>query len=206
MSSQVSFSFSSSSSIVRSSSGPESEEEQLHLPYLIHALVGAHRAQRSLVGLQVRWLERFLAAWETELADPRRTSSSAISNNLSPPLAFCSRCLWDSQSVTETPDPLMGLHLPLPFVSPTSTFLSGSLGGRYVRDRNMLDCLEFGRHVSFLLHFANFLYPLFTLRGGAPGHYQSETDITLSPSQTAAIRHVSNFLSSRSAFFTTSCL
>ena len=178
---------------VKSSPDPQSEDEPpLHLPYLITALVGAHRAQRSLVGLQVRWLERFLAAWETESGNPDRVSCSETFDDLSPPLAFCPRLLWDTSNVGIAPDPFRGPHLPLPPVSPTNMGVAMPRDGR--NEMTTITCLEFSRHVSSLVHFANFLYPLFTLRG--PGR-QGNEDQSLSPSQTSAIARVNSFLSSR---------
>ena len=178
---------------MKCSPDPQTEDEPpLHLPYLIHALVGAHRAQRSLVGLQVRWLERFLAAWETESGNPNRVPCSEIFCDLSPPLAFCPRLLWDTSNVGIVPDPFRGPHLPLPHVSPTNMDVAMPQDGW--NDMTTSTCLEFSRHVSSLVHFANFLYPLFTLRG--PGHPGNE-DQSLSPSQTSAIARVNSFLSSR---------
>ena len=88
--------------------------EEDNLPFLIHALLGAHRDHRSLASTHIRWLERLLAALELPLVtNPRMYDSSSSSS--SAPFAYCNRWLWDTEiSLADYPDPRMGLHLPRP--------------------------------------------------------------------------------------------
>ena len=173
--------------VVKPSPDSDSEDEP-RLPYLIQALLGAHRVHRSLVGTQVRWLERMLAAWEIE-------SAGYVCQSLSPPLAYCLRPTWTTENITEPPSPVRGLHLPLPFVSTTTINIDPSVLGLW-GEMEQLSCLRFTRHVASLVHFADFLYPLFTLRGARSDTADSAN--SLSPSQTEAVAYVNRFLSSRS--------
>lgn len=49
-----------------------------------------------------------------------------------------------------TPDPFEGMHLPLPFHPVTNLN----------NDNVKSSCLDFRRHISSLVHFANYLYPV----------------------------------------------
>lgn len=111
-----------------------------------------------------------------------------------------------------TPDPFEGMHLPLPFHPVTNLN----------NDNVKSSCLDFRRHISSLVHFANYLYPVRELsgsdsgggvsggdssggaggrvgKGGGSGDSSgSDNEEVLSSSHRAAIAHVNHFLSSRS--------
>ena len=141
-----------------------------------------------MVGAQVRWLERMLAAWDINKCE--------FCQEISPPLAFCIRPTWNLERLEEPTNPFKGLHLPLPCASPSTMHLPlAQTAGGQSRDR--FTCLQFTRHIASLVHFANFLYPLFTVRGSTGPSTSSSPD-SLSPSQAAAVAHVNRFLSSRS--------
>jgi len=172
--------------------------EEDNLPFLIHALLGAHRDHRSLASTHIRWLERLLAALELPLVTNPRIydSSSSFSSSSSAPFAYCNHWLWDTDiSLADYPDPWTGLHLPLPFPLTTSVF----------QELASLDCpykyIYLPRHFAALLHFTNYLFPLFTARGRASVEGWSG----LSPSQLAAVAHVNSFITSRSVTHSLTC-
>ena len=173
---------------------PGSED---NLPFLIHALLGAHRSHRSLAGTHVRWLERFLAAWEAEFSSNKALSRLPTyplhPSPAPPPTAYCHRSLWQTTiNSTDIPYPLEGMHVPIPFPH-TTCFSLATLDDRH-RKANKLT-----KHFASILHFANYLYPLFTARGSKAGggEGREEQASRLSPSQIAAVAHVNQFLTSR---------
>ena len=192
---------------------PDSDHDT-HLPFLIHALIGAHRVHRSLASLQVGWVERLLAAWEEDLNRHWNT----VCQDAELPLAYSPRQPWNIQTESESPNPFQGLHLPLPFPA-TSTVIEFGENSLSVHFRSDIACL---------LLFANYLYPGRGLSGvysgsklgGSGRGSRSRAGVggslglcggggslsggppdkqELSPSQRASIARVNHFLSSRSA-------
>ena len=166
---------------------PASEMDD-NVPFLIHALVGAHRSHRSLMGTHVRWLERFLAAWEIQVM---HINYKCHRDSPSPCSAYYHRPLWTTKNVTvvDVPDSYEGLHLPLPFPPTTNIYLPG-----FLHWEEVINMKSFMKRISSLLHFANYLYPLFTARGSAAGVGDSDG---LSSSQISAIAYVNHLLTSR---------
>ena len=173
---------------------PGSED---NLPFLIHALLGAHRSHRSLAGTHIRWLERFLAAWEAEFSSNKELSHLPTypppPPPAPPPTAYCPRSLWQTTvNSTDIPGSLEGMHVPIPFPH-TTCFSLGAMDDRQTIANKLT------KHFASILHFANYLYPLFTARGSKAGggEGREEQASRLSPSQIAAVAHVNHFLTSR---------
>ena len=137
------------------------------------------------MAIHLRWLERSLAEFEKLIAEEQRECKQAISLGYDPQVpvverAFILQPTWDlTLPHNGLPDEGEGLHCPLPRV-PYAAY-------------RVHHCSRVVTKI--LLHFANYIFPLFSSKGSR--NLPVELSGTLSPSQLAAIRYVNDFIQSR---------
>ncbi len=149
------------------------------LPFLIHSLLGHDRELRSAVSTHVRWLERLLAAYETECHQMKENGQ--LDGEKGRGLAYSPCELWPEHvPLNEFPDVWEGLHCPLP-----EPYYPRCSNYPYVKREH---------RVRPLLHFANYLFPSSTAKGKA-GEYSGSAP--LSPAQVAAVSYVNGFVKTR---------
>ena len=159
---------------------PTVESDSANLPFLIHSLLGHDRELRSIVSTHVRWLERLLAAYEVYARC--RTEDKQTESDLEAGYAYSPQRVWRPEAnISELPLGGEGLHCALPALCPC-------FEEEYSSD------IPRSRYMAPLFHFANYFFPIFTVRGRAENYMGSSP---LSPSQLAAIAHVNNFLKTR---------
>lgn len=140
------------------------------LPFLVHSLLGHDRELRSTVSTHVRWLERVLAAHEAECHNQKERRYSDREGACG--FAYSLQDIWaEPLSLDQLPGPLVGLHCPLP--CPADEAIQST---------------------RLLLHFTNYLFPVFTTKA-KPEECQGST--SLSPSQLAAVTYVNKFVETR---------
>ena len=155
-------------------------DSEKNLPFLIHALVGAHKDRRSLASMHIHWLERFMAVWEHQASQQKQKQDSPSS----PSCAYLHRLLWDTEmGIQSMADDFTGLHIPLPFPATTTVSMQW----------HDIPSSHQPKLLASLLHFTNYLFPTFT----ACSQAEVEGHTSLSPSQKAAIGYVNSFLFSR---------
>ena len=137
------------------------------------------------MAIHLRWLERYLAEFEKLIADDIRERKQSISHGYDPQVpaverAFILQPTWDlTLPHNGLPVEGEGLHCPLPLV-PDADY-------RVHRHSRIV--------TKILLHFANYIFPLFSSKGSR--NLPVELSGTLSPSQLAAIHYVNDFIQSR---------
>ena len=155
-----------------------------NVPFLIHSLL-SHKQQRSSVSTHVRWLERQLAELEKQCTQDLKRQREAIKYGCQPVGSFLGRAfilqpIWNlDAAINELPNDGERLHCPLPPVPDMDYPHEGH------------DSIA----VKILLHFANYIFHLFSTKGGRSPPV--EMSGSLSRSQLAAIHYVKEFIQSR---------
>lgn len=153
---------------------------------MIHSLLFHDKQQRATVAVHVRWLERFLAAFEKQLAGYFKRWMEVIHNDGRKNDDFLKRALrlqsvYSFPPLNELPNEGEGLHCPLPPV-PDQDHLNNELRNPMIN--------------KVLLHLISYLYPLVSGKGSR-GEAPVELSGSLSRSQLAAIHYVNDFVTSR---------
>ena len=156
-----------------------------NVPFLIHSLLSHDKQQQSSVSTHIRWLERQLAELEKLCTKDLKRRREAIKDGHQPVGSFLCRAfilqpIWNlDAAINELPNDGERLHCPLPPVP----------------DMDYPDEGHDSIAVKILLHFANYIFHLFSTKGGRSPPV--EMSGSLSRSQLAAIHYVTEFIQSR---------